>query len=244
MTALYIILALGLTALSAYLIIKYLPLKFQWVVSLVLAVIAIFLAKGIYDGIQAPIKFNQEKKVRYAEVIETLKIIRDAEQAHYEVTGDYTSNFDNLVKFVDTAQFAITQITNVPKTIDLGGGITKEVEERVTDTIGYESVKEKLFSTRDFQTMMNVPGTDQKFELETTKIEKLEGLIVPAFRARVSKDYVLVGLDKDLIRQEKEVIGGDEVKGAFISVGSLDEVSAAGNWPPSYDKNDKNKKNN
>jgi hypothetical protein len=38
-----------------------------------------------------------------------------------------------------------------------------------------------------------------------------------------------------LIYAEKEAFGGDEVKGSFISVGSLDEVSTAGNWPPFYD---------
>ncbi|MGB0778232.1 MAG: hypothetical protein ACPGR7_09415 [Flavobacteriaceae bacterium] len=239
MDLLYIILAVAGTIFAGIAIVKYLPLKFQWLVSIVLGVIAIFLVIGIYDGIMAPIKFNAEKKVRYAKVINSLKIIRDAEQAHFEVTGDYSNNFDNLIKFIDTAEFAITQVKNVPKTINLGGGITKEIEERVIDTIGFESVKEKMFAGRDYNNMMNVPGTDVKFELETTKIEKLEGLVVPAFRARVDKAYVLEGLNKDLVRVEKEVLGGDEVKGEYVSVGSLDEVSTAGNWPPSYDKGDR-----
>lgn len=236
MDFLLVILAILGTVLAGWLIVKYLPLKFQWLVSLALLVIAVVLAVGIYDGINAPINFNKEKKVRYAKVIDQLKMIRDAEQAHLEVTGSYTSNFDSLVQFIDTADFAITQITNVPKTINLGGGITKEIEERVIDTIGYESVKEKIFSGRNYADMMNVPNTDVKFSLETAKIEKLEGLVVPAFKAWVSKDVILKGMDPDLVRVEKEMLGGDEVKGDLVSVGSLSEVSVAGNWPPFYDK--------
>ncbi len=242
MDFLYIILAIIFTVLVGWAVVKYLPLKFQWIVSLALLAIAIFLISGIYGGIQAPIKFNAEKKIRYAKVISNLKLIRDAEQAHYEVTGNYQSNFDSLIQFIDTANFAITQIKNVPKIVDRGGGITEEITEKVTDTIGFESVKEKLFNGKDYTGMMNVPGTDATFELATGEIEKLEGLVVPVFRARVSKDLILDGMNKDLIYAEKEAFGGDEVKGAYLSVGSLDEVSTAGNWPPFYDAADRQSK--
>jgi hypothetical protein len=47
-------------------------------------------------------------------------------------------------------------------------------------------------------------------------------------------------LNKDFIRQEKEALGGPEVRGEFVSVGSLDDVKTGGNWPPLYDpKEDK-----
>jgi len=47
---------------------------------------------------------------------------------------------------------------------------------------------------------------------------------------------VLEGLNKDLIRQEKEALGGINVPGEYISVGSLNEVNSNGNWPPLYDE--------
>jgi hypothetical protein len=46
-------------------------------------------------------------------------------------------------------------------------------------------------------------------------------------------------MDENLIKQEKEAIGGEEVRGEFIRVGSLTDVSEDGNWPPYYDKGDK-----
>ena len=54
--------------------------------------------------------------------------------------------------------------------------------------------------------------------------------------AKVSKKPILKGLSNALVKQELEAIETDQVKGEFVSVGSLLEVTTAGNWPPSYDK--------
>ena len=49
-------------------------------------------------------------------------------------------------------------------------------------------------------------------------------------------------MDASLVKQELEANTSDEIKGNLISVGSLNEVTTGGNWPPSYDKNDRAKK--
>ena len=152
-----------------------------------------------------------------------------------KVTGSYTSNGENLIKFIDTAQFALTHTRNEPKTINVGGGITKEIEIRVVDTIGYEPVK-KLFAGLDYQNMMTIPDTDQQFKIELGEIEKVAGLKAPVFEVKVDKAVILKGMDMNLVKQEKEAIGGEEIRGEYIRVGSLGEVSEDGNWPPSYDK--------
>ena len=49
-----ILIALGATAVAfglAYVIIKYLPLKFRWIASLALLILAGFLVFKIYDGL-------------------------------------------------------------------------------------------------------------------------------------------------------------------------------------------------
>ncbi|MCG8753203.1 hypothetical protein G1K86_13465 [Tenacibaculum finnmarkense] len=43
-------------------------------------------------------------------------------------------------------------------------------------------------------------------------------------------------MKKHLIKQELEAKETDQIKGEFVSVGSLDDVTTGGNWPPSYDK--------
>jgi hypothetical protein len=240
-TFLIIIAGIVVTGFLAYAIVNFIPRKFHWAISITLIALAAFLAYKINFEIQKPVQFNKEKKVRYAKVINYLKILRDAEVAHKKVTGSYTDNGEALIQFIDTAQFALTQIRNVPKTINVGGGITKEIEERVVDTIGYESVKTQFLGL-DYKNMLNIPGTNEKFKIEIGEIEKIQGLFAPVFEIKVDKALILEGMDFNLINQEKEAIGGEEVRGEYVRVGSLGEVSEDGNWPPFYDKGDKQDK--
>ncbi|MBL4904549.1 MAG: hypothetical protein JKZ00_00645 [Flavobacteriaceae bacterium] len=241
-----IIAAIVATIAVAYVIVKYLPLKLRWVPSIILLALAIFLGTKIYDGIMKPIKFNNDKTVFYSKVIKSLKIIRDAEIAYKEVTGKYTKDLEGLIQFIDTAQFAITNTSTIIVKVNKGTKwqpLIENVEKRVTDTIGYEPVIDK-FIGRDYKNMHKVPGTDKVFLVEVGTIEKIAGLQVSVFEVKVAKDDVLVGLDPYLITLEKEAITKDQIKGAFISVGSLGEVTTGGNWPPSYDKADNAEKNN
>lgn len=239
-TILIIIAGVVITALLAYAVVNFIPRKLHWIISILLLAAAAFLVYKINFEIVKPIKFDKEKKVKYAKVINNMKMIRDAEVAHKKVIGKYTANGENLIKFIDTAKFALTQTRNVPKTIYVGGGLTKEIEERVVDTIGYQDVRAS-FAGKDYKNMLAIPGTTQKFKIEVGEIEKLPGVKTDVFQVQVDKELVLKGMDYNLIKQEKEAIGGDEIKGAFIKVGSLDEVSEDGNWPPFYEKRKKEK---
>jgi len=180
-----------------------------------------------------PIEFNKEKKVRFAKVIDNLKIIRDAEIAHKEVTGNFTDKPADLILFIDTARFAITETKNIVVT-EQRGAISVDVEKRVVDTVDYKDVRAS-FAGRDYKNMFNVPGTETQFEIKIGYVEKIQGIKAPVFEARVDKAIVLKGLNKDLIRQEKEALGGPEVRGEYVSVGSLENVKTSGNWPPLYD---------
>ena len=225
--------------LIAILIMKYIPLKLHWVVSLVLMSIAVVLGYAIYNSVMGPIRFNEEKKVRYAQVIENLRMIRDAEEAHKTIRGSYEKDGEKLIQFIDSAQFAITNTRN--EIIEVNKGtkwqpIMVEIEKKVVDTTGYESVKSFLFAGRNYTKMLSVPGTDKKFEINTGFIQKVAGLQVPVFEAKIDKKSLLSDMNSSLVNQECEAIGGDEVKGPFLSVGSLEEVNSNGNWPPFYDK--------
>ena len=91
--------------------------------------------------------------------------------------------------------------------------------------------------------MFKVPGVEgAEFELEIGEVEKVQGLIVSTFMARTPKKAILAGMSESLVKQELEVIQTDQIKGEYISVGSLEEVTSGGNWPPSYDKPSENKK--
>jgi len=222
-------------------ILKFVPKKLQPIISLLLWVAIIWLSYITYTNVMKPIEFNKEKTKRYTKVIKQLKVIRDAQAAHKKVTGTYAKNGNSLTKFIDTAKFAITESRNELRVEERGGGLTEEVEYRVTDTVGYSDVR-AAFAGRDYKNIMKVPGTDANFVMKLGEVQKTHGYMAPVYEVRVNKDVVLHGMDADLLRQEKEVIENDQIKGDHVRVGSLNEVSDSGNWPPSYDKGDNNKK--
>jgi len=230
---LIIIVSIVAVAGLAFLIVNKLPAKMKPVLSIVLWAVIIYFGYQIYSSIMTPINFNKIKKERYALVIENLKTIRDAELAYASVNRKFTSNFSALVNFIETDSFAITEVKNIVVT-EQRGRITIDVEKRVVDTVGFEMVKNS-FEGRDYKGMMNVPGTDAKFELKTGSVEKVQGVLASVFEAKVDKAVVLDGMNKDLIRQEKEALGGVNVPGEYIAVGSLEDVNSNGNWPPFYD---------
>lgn len=211
------------------------------VIKLVLWVVILGLGYMLYNSLVGPVEFNKLKQARYATVIETLKDIQVAQLAHQEITGNFTGSFDSLVRFVDTAQFAIiqrrdTSYADVEKNKAFGvDGYF--IEEVLLDTLGFTAVRDSLFGGTDrYKTMMKVPieGVDANFEMQAGKFEK-NTTYYSVFEAKVSKDVILQGEDKDLISQEKQVISVDGVNGPYLKVGSMNEITTSGNWPKLYD---------
>ncbi len=238
---LYIILVFLLGIVACYFIakaiLKFVPKKVQPLISLALLVIAAWLAYLSYQGVMTPIKFNQEKTKRFGKVIDNLKMIRDAQSAHKRVTGKYAPNGGDLVKFIDTAKFAVTEARNETRTVRVGGGLTVQKEFRVVDTTGYTDVRAS-FVGKDYKTMMKVPGTETDFTMKIGEIAKTNGYMAPVYEVKVDKKIVLAGMDAGLIKQELEAFANDQVKGSVLKVGSLDEVTESGNWPTDYDQAD------
>lgn len=218
---------------------KYIPLKLKPVVNIILWIIIAILGYATYMSVYGEIQFNKLKEKRYAIIIEKLKDIRDAELAHRQVTGKFTDNFDNLVKFVDTAKYTITQrrdstVKDIEATKRFTVDMFKEIV--IIDTLGYVSVKDSLFGadTR-YKTMMNLPeGAGEpgaKFQLKAGMLEQ-----IPVFEASVQKSVILFDQDKNLVKKEEQVVSVDGVNGPTLKVGSMDEVNTNGNWPKNYSK--------
>ena len=211
------------------------------------AVIA-FLGWKLFDAVYGEVKFNKVKIERYQTAITKLRDIRVAELAHKQVTGKYEGDFDKLVRFIDTAEFTITQrrdttVLDREQTRVYGVDTYKEIV--LVDTLGTESVKDSLFGDTDrYKTMMNIPleglkeaGVSDKFELQAGAIEK-NNAAIPVFEARVSKDVLLFDQKRDYVIKEKQVVSVDGVNGEHLSVGSMEQVNSNGNWPKSYGAND------
>lgn len=212
------------------------------VIQLVLWAIIGLLGYLLFQSIYGPIQFNQVKEKRYAKVIDNLKDIRSAQLAHQTVTGVFAKDFDALVQFVDTAEFAITQrrdtsYADVEKNKAFGLTEGYFIEETLIDTLGFQSVKDSLFRDSDrYRTMMNVPveGVDAQFEMDAGMLESGD-LKLPVFEAKVAKNVILADQDPDLLTQENQIVSVEDINGSHIIVGSMTEVNTNGNWPKNYD---------
>ena len=232
-----IVIVILLTIGLVWVIDKFVPKKLKPVLNIALWLLIIFLGYKTYMSVYGEIQFNQLKEKRYALVIEKLKDIRDAELAHKTVTGQFTDNFDGLIKFVENGKFTITQRrteTVKDEALSRSFGVDMFKEIVVIDTLGFVSVKDSLFKNSDrYKTMMDVPvgepGT--KFTLKAGKLDD-----IPVFEASVEKAKLLFDQDKNLVDKENQVISVDGVNGPTLKVGSMDEVNTNGNWPKNYSK--------
>lgn len=209
------------------------------VIQIVLWVVCVGLGYLIYQSVTGPIRFNEVKQERYAQVISKLKDIRSAQEAYKTVNRRYAKDFNSLIKFIDTANYTITQqrdssYMEYDKTYQID--MLKEV--KIIDTLGTVSVKDSLFGDDGrYKNLSEVPTAegDVKFQMEASVIDK-SGFRAPVFEAKVEKKLVLYDQPQSLLDNENSQIGVDEVNGNWIKVGSLSEVSTSGNWPPVYDK--------
>jgi hypothetical protein len=209
------------------------------VIQIVLWIACIGLGYLIYQSVTGPIQFNKAKEERFAKVISKLKDIRNAQEAYKTVNKKYANDFNALISFIDTGKYTITQqrdssYMEFDKTYQID--LLKEV--KIIDTLGTVAVKDSLFKNDNrYKDLSDVPGAQngEKFEMKSAIIEK-SGYKAPVFEAKVDKAVVLYDQPKTLLDKEKAEIGVEEVNGPFIKVGSLDEVSTSGNWPPIYDK--------
>lgn len=238
--------AILLTILLVKLVDKFVPAKVKPLLVGILWILIAYLGYQTFHSVYAPIQFNKVKVKRYHQVIDGLKDIREAQLAHRQVTGKFANNFDNLVKFIDTAQFTLTQrrdssVVDEELTRRYGGvETTKDIV--IIDTLGFVSIKDSLFKGSDrYKTMMNLPVGKEgaKYELKAGLLEQSK-MFIPVFEAFAKKDVILYDQDKNLVAQENQVISSVVgVQGDAVRVGSMEDVDTGGNWAKFYDTDKK-----
>ncbi|WKN33040.1 hypothetical protein PZB74_06740 [Porifericola rhodea] len=183
-------------------------------VFLLLAVgIGYYLINGIISSVE------EEERIAAIErrVIEKLQFIRDAEVAYKDAHGQFTSDWDKLINFIDTGKIFITQRREETVLLDYGA---EETTIHI-DTLGSVSVRDSIYNNPVYQkfnlnNLMFVPVTREKFELFADKIER-SGVNVDVFEVK----------DPSPINPARR--GENSIKGP-LRVGSRTEVTTAGNW--------------
>lgn len=186
------------------------------ILTIVFVLISLGMAYFLFDSIRQDIVEEKRIAAIEAQIINKLEIIRDAEIAYRSVRGNYTSDWDKLLSFIDTGRIYITERHERIITLDYGAD---SVIVNI-DTLGTVRVQDSLFSEEDYpnfdlETIPIIPGSGKKFELYANEIDK-NGVMVDVFEAR----------DVDPINPERRDGKG---RGA-LRVGSKTEVTTRGNW--------------
>lgn len=211
------------------------------VLQIVLWVVIGVLGYLTYNAVYGPVEFNKIRDERYVDVVEKMKNIRDVELAHREINGEYVGNFEDMIKFIDTAEYVITQrkdTTYLDEEYRKTYGVDQYIEDIVIDTLGFASVKDSIFGTSErYRKIMYIPHTDnKKFTIDAGYLEDGKNK-VPVFEVKAPKDLILADQDRDLVVQEKQTRSVDGVDGDAIKVGSMTQVKSNGNWPKNFGDN-------
>ncbi|CAD5280839.1 MULTISPECIES: hypothetical protein [Imperialibacter] len=190
------------------------------ILSIVILVIALALGYYLFSSIKTDIDTTERIAKTEARVINKLKMIREAQVAFQKVNGKYSGNWDELLAFVDTGSFYITNKTEIIIPLDYGAdSIYVEI-----DTIGTVLVKDSIFSPSkfpnfDLATLPLIPGTDGKrFDMWADKIDKA-GVMVDVVEVR---DIAPV----DPARKESNEITNRKP----LRFGSRTNITTSGNW--------------
>lgn len=189
------------------------------ILTIVFTIVAIGIAYYLVDRIKFAIDEEQRIASVERQIITKLMFIRDAEVAYKAANGQYTSDWNKLISFIDTGSIYITQRREETKLLEYGA------EETVihVDTLDRVAVTDSLFSIstyrkfeNDLQNLSKVPVTGETFLLSADKIKK----------GNVDVD-VFLAEDPAPVNPARR--GDDSILGP-LRVGSLTEVTIAGNW--------------
>ncbi|WP_338410461.1 hypothetical protein [uncultured Flavobacterium sp.] len=216
--------------------------------SSILGLISLIFGYLIYSSVMAPIRFDQEKELRFETAVAKMIDIKKAQMAYKSINGKYTSSFDSLMLFVDSEKFEIIErkdssVPDVARNAAFGlsngeGGYFKEVV--ITKSLGFTSVKDSLFKNSDRYKKLNFVKIND-FDVPVSMVASyilVKNKSFATLKVEIDKNLVLKGMDEDLLEQEKKKKSIDEINGDKIILGSLEDVSLTGNWPKKYGNNE------
>jgi hypothetical protein len=207
------------------------------IIQVLFVLIIVVLGYLIVESIMEPIRFNQEVEVRESATIKRLVEIREAQKAYKDIYKQYTGSFDTLISFLDTTSFQVVKAIG-------------DIPEEWLDKMGFEKARLKALAdgiiSRDItlvpvldslfgkgfnsDSLRYVPYTqDVMFTMESGEILTSSNLTVQVVEASVLYDYLLDGLDGQLIvnytDERIKIVGFPGVK-----FGSMEEGTLSGNW--------------
>jgi len=201
------------------------------IIELGLLIVAVVLGYLIVTGIQKPIKFDKEKIVRYKDVVNNLKDIRELQVAYKAKYQKYCGNIDSLVAFAkEDSILQIVKIGDIEDSMAVARGEVRwdssyvQILDKLTE-------EKKLSGTFKLDSLKYIPYSGgQVYKLQSGKVMTASKVEVEVFEASATNKQILKGLDKQLIINLNE---DQKTRTGFpgLRVGSISEANNnAGNW--------------
>lgn len=218
------------------------------VFSVLLVILALFLAILAFRSIMRPEKFKTTYETRKTEIRNKLTAIRAAQAVYRNEYKVYASDIDSLADFVENGNINIIKnIGNIPEGMNeadafKAGLIKKEtivVPARVRIIETDPSVEEYL---KDFRYIPHTNG--KKFEIQTGSIAS-KTYEIPLYRIDVPIDDILANMDESITPKNTNAFTrffnyvfysglADEreyrTQYGPMWMGSLTEASTSGSW--------------
>ena len=159
------------------------------IAQIILGVVILGLVYVIYDQISTPIRFEDEVKVRNAQVIERIKDIRTAQRSFKSKYQRFTGSFDTLISFVlnDTLELE-RKIVDEDDSVGMamlkktGRKNVEKFKVAVIDTV----FAPKKLTRAEVEELRYIPGTDKKAQyiMEAGIITTESKVVIPVVECR------------------------------------------------------------
>lgn len=207
------------------------------IAQIILGVVILGLVYVIYDQISTPIRFDNEVKVRNAQVIDRIKDIRTAQRSFKSKYQRFTGSFDTLISFVLNDSLELERkIVDEDDSVAMamlkksGRKNVQKFKVAVIDTV----FAPKKLSRADVENLRYIPGTDNKaqFIMEASIITTESKVMIPVVECRAPYKMYLdtVEFRQDIINLiDNDVHNLQRYPG--IKFGSMETGNnEAGNW--------------
>ena len=217
---------------------------------LVLPAVIVLLGVLIWNSIQEPVVFKNEREAREKVAIQRLKDIRTLQTTYKSSFGKYAAAMDTLIDFYNNGKITIKkQIGSMDDSVAVANTqALRKKNRKITNeellkyyeggmnlvlTIDVDiNVKDTLLKRADFKAedLKYIPFTDNKEIIMNSATKMVSGVEVPLFEACIPFSELLNGLNHQLIvnlNAERNSTG----RYPGLKVGSIDAPNNnAGNW--------------
>ena len=207
------------------------------IAQIILGVVILGLVYVIYDQISTPIRFEDEVKVRNAQVIERIKDIRTAQRSFKSKYQRFTGSFDTLISFVlnDTLELE-RKIVDEDDSVGMamlkktGRKNVEKFKVAVIDTV----FAPKKLTRAEVEELRYIPGTDKKAQyiMEAGIITTESKVVIPVVECRAPYKMYLdtVEFRQDIINLIDNDVHNLQLYPG-IKFGSMETGNnEAGNW--------------